>query len=213
MCQEGCVYKSFDRTTNKVNCNCNNKNTNENNKKKIKNEINNLFSNSNLKVLKCFYLNKNFKSLLKNYGNYIFLICEIGEIFFAIYVLFKGYFPLIKKLKKIQSNIYYRKNNSNIKITKNPPKKKIKFLNDSSNSSVDYLDKNILKTNSKIVIYKKIGLIEEKSSNKFIMNKEKNNFTQKKYSNEEINDLNYEESLLIDHRNFLLIYYNFLQYS
>jgi hypothetical protein len=41
-----------------------NNNIENNNKKEIKNEINNLFSNSNLKVLKCIYLNKNFKSLL-----------------------------------------------------------------------------------------------------------------------------------------------------
>ena len=64
--------------------------------------MNNLFSNSNLKVLKCFYLNKNFKTLLKNYGNYVFIVCEIGEIILAFNVLFKGFFPLMKKLANIQ---------------------------------------------------------------------------------------------------------------
>ena len=49
LCQEGCVYNGFDRTKNKINCNCNNNKNNPNNKN-IGNEVNNLFSNSNLKV-------------------------------------------------------------------------------------------------------------------------------------------------------------------
>ena len=66
MCQEGCVYNGFDRDKNKVKCDCNNNYNNQKNKE-FKNEVNNLFSNSNLKVLKCLYLNNNYKILIKNY--------------------------------------------------------------------------------------------------------------------------------------------------
>ena len=223
LCQEGCVYNSFDRTKNKIICNCNNNKNNPNNKN-IGNEVNNLFSNSNLKVLKCFYLNINIKSLLKNYGNYIFLFCEFGEIILAFNVLIKGFFPLMNNLNKIQNNIYYKSNNISKKLTKNPPiknfnnncneksnKNNLKFQNNSIESS----DRKIFESNSNnnIIIYKQIGLYEENPSKKYVMNKEKINYTQKIYSNEEINDLNYNESLLIDNRNFILMYYHFLQYS
>ena len=81
-CLEGCDYNGFDRPKNQIKCQCNYNNNNDKNNKKFGNEINNLFSNSNLNVLKCLYLNNNFTFLLNNYGNSIFLICEIGEIFF-----------------------------------------------------------------------------------------------------------------------------------
>ena len=181
--------------------------------------IKNLISKSNLKILKCFYLNKSFKKLLKNYGNYIFLICEFGEIILIFNVLLKGYFPLMNNLKKIHKNIYYRSNNFN----KNPPKKNYDNNNFSEKTnnikneseSVESSERNFLKSysNNNIIIYKKIGLYQINSLNKYVMNKEKIKFSQKNYSNEEINDLDYNESLLVDHRNFLLMYYNFLQYS
>ncbi len=106
LCPEKCVYNGFDRVNNKINCDCNNNNIDNNNKKKFGNEVNNLFSNSNLKVLKCLYLNKNYKIFFKNYGNYIFFACEIGEIILFFNILLKGFFPLVKNLKNIKKNIY-----------------------------------------------------------------------------------------------------------
>ena len=218
LCQEGCVYNGFDKLTNSINCNCNiNNNVNEVNKE-LGNEMTNLFSNSNLNVLKCFYLNNNYKILLKNYGNYVFLFSEIGEIILFFIFLFQGFFPLMKKIKSIKKFIYFKPNNN--KLSKNPPKKKyyhkesfekktnktkLTILNFSNEAS----DRNILEANSNnIIIYNGIGVYNEN-----ILYKEKTNYSLKKYNSEEINDLNYNESLLIDKRNFLLMYFNFLQYS
>ena len=213
LCQEGCVYNGFDKENNKINCNCNKK-ENVNNKTENKNNENKFFkliSNSNLKVLKCFYLNKSFKTLAKNIGNYVFLVCELGEIFLVLNVLFKGFFPLMKNLKNIQKNLYY-------KNIKNPPKKKINynikektFKNTSfQNSNESSTERNFSNSHTKnnIIIYKGIGICEEN-----VKTKEKKIFSQKKYTNEEINDLNYNESILVDHRSFFLMFYSFLQYS
>ena len=212
LCQEGCVYNGFDRSTNTINCNCNsNNNISEINSqvkhKSFGNVIFKLISNSNLKVLKCFYLCKNFKNLLKNYGNYIFIFCEIGEIILFFIFLFNGIFPLMKNFKNIRKEIYFKTNKN--KTLKNPPKKKYQIEN--SIISNEILDKSSfdLKLNNNIIIYNDIGVYKGNILNK---NKEKK-YSQKKYQNEEINDLNYNESLLIDQRNFLLMYYNFLQYS
>ena len=190
MCQEGCVYNGFDRDTNKIKCNCNNNNIN-NITDEFNNEVSNLFSNSNLKVLKCFYLNKNIKLLLKNYGNYVFMFCELSEIFLVFYFLFQGFFPLMKNLKYINKHIYYKSN-------KNPPKKKIRFdysnEEDSISKKLNYSkEKNIFKLNNIIIYnYKKL---------------------KKNYTNEEINELNFNESLIIDKRNLFITYFNFLKYS
>ena len=215
LCQEGCVYNGYDREKNKINCDCNKNNNVDQNEKKFENKVN-LLSNSNLKVLKCFYLNKNFKTLLKNYGNFVFVLCEIGEIITFINLLFKGFFPLMKNLKNIQKIIYYK---TNIKTIKNPPKKKYNnykksnknILTSDSNESTKRNILNVTTNNNDIIIYNKIGIY--KNSKNKIIKKEKNNFSQKEFNSKEINDLNYNESLLVDQRSFLLMYYNFLQYS
>jgi hypothetical protein len=77
---------------------------------------------------------------------------------------------------------------------------------------------NKLKSNiDNVVIYKNVGIFEEKikndSKNKIIVNKEQKHYTKKNYTNEEINQLDYNESIILDKRNFIEIYYSFLQYS
>ena len=99
--------------------------------------------------------------MLKNYGNFVFVLCEIGEIITFINVLFKGFFPLMKNLKNIQKNLYFKTN------IKNPPKKKynnyIKSnkniltidLNESSKRNILNVTTN---NNNDIIIYNKIGI-------------------------------------------------------
>ncbi len=64
LCDEGCIYDSFDKKTYKVNCICGNIQSIET---KTKNNINNLFSDSNLKVLKCYSLYLKTKNYFKNF--------------------------------------------------------------------------------------------------------------------------------------------------
>ena len=230
-CEEGCVYGGFNGTNNKVVCNCNvkqNSNNEKINNKEIKNSFTKILSDSNLKVLKCIYLYGIPIKFFKNYGSYIFIFCEISEIILLIYTFYIGYYPLMKFIKLIDINIYYKNNNNNqIKTINNPPKKhnnfnkdndETNFYNkkklDSSNRSVlDHSKEyNNFKLNN-IIIYNKISVFNKETNNKYITNKEKSKHINKIYNNEEINDLNYNESLLIDNRNFIQIYYSFLEYS
>ena len=211
LCYEGCQYDGYDRANNKINCVCDD--NNNLNHKQIQNEVNNLFSKSNLKVLKCFYLNKNLKKLLKNYGNYVFLVCEFGEFILFFFVICKNYLPFFKKVVNINENNFYKRNYNRKKTMKNPPKKIFSIqLRNFHNISNELSQKNLLSSNSKnkISIYKESDFNENFSSKK--SEKEKNIF-QKTFSNEEINDLNYNDSIKYDKRGFWLMYYNFLQYS
>ena len=230
-CEEGCVYGGFNGTNNKVVCNCNvkqNSNNEKINNKEIKNSFTKILSNSNLKVLKCIYLYGIPIKFFKNYGSYIFIFCEISEIILLIYTFYIGYYPLMKFIKLIDINIYYKNNNNNqIKNINNPPKKLNNF-NKENNESNFYNMINVDSTNrinleqnkeydnfklNNIIIYNKISVFNKETNNKYITNKEKSKHINKIYNNEEINDLNYNESLLIDNRNFIQIYYSFLEYS
>ena len=78
------------------------------------------------------------KKLLKNYGNYVFIFCEIGEIILFIVFLYNGIFPLLKNIKNMRKKIYFKT------INKNPPKKNINFIvNDNSNFSNDFRTKYV----------------------------------------------------------------------
>ena len=214
-CQEGCKYDGFDKIKNIVKCLCNNKIKNEKSNKFNEN-INNLFSNSNLKVLKCFNLLKNLKNILNNYGSYVFLFCEINEIFLLVFMIKKGNI-LIMKILNININNHF------IKFS---PIKRKNYLDYSTSFSMSSSKEKIFKqkNNNKlksnidnVVIYKNVGIFEEKikndSKNKIIVNKEQKHYTKKNYTNEEINQLDYNESIILDKRNFIEIYYSFLQYS
>ena len=210
LCDEGCIYDSFNKTSFKVNCVCGNTQLK---KKKIEDNINNLFSNSNLKVLKCISLYLTSKSYFNNFGSFIFKTAEFFEIILVFLTLIKGYSPIIYSLNINKNNINF-KNNKNINnfINNNPPKKNNNFF------SVKNFNNNKYKSQIKnVIIYKDINVFEDSlnsSKNIFVTNKEKNVLNKNKiFTNEEINNLNYDNSLLIDNRNFLKIYYSFLEYS
>ena len=114
LCDEGCIYDSFDKKTYKVNCICGNIQSIET---KTNNNINNLFSNSNLKVLKCYSLYLNTKNYFKNFGSFIFKIAEFFEIILVFSTLINGFSLILNSIKINKNNTYIN----------NPPKKK-KFL-------------------------------------------------------------------------------------
>ena len=68
-----------------------------------------------------------------------------------------------------------------------------------------------------MIIYKKIELFEENniidSKNKFIYNNEKKTYIHQELTDEEINELDFNKSLILDNRNVIKMYYSFLQYS
>ena len=208
LCNEGCVYGSFNKTSFKVNCVCGN--TQLIKKNNIEDNIINLFSNSNLKILKCVSLYLIPKNYLKNYGSFLFKTIEFFEIILFILTLIKGYFPIINSIKK--NNYFNNNKNNNIIINNNPPKK-----NNIETLSINNF--NNKKFNSKInniIIYRNINVYEDSNNSKNILYKDKVKnilIKNKIYKNEEINQLDYENFLLIDNRSFLMIYYSFLEYS
>ena len=206
LCEENCTYDSFNKETYKVTCICGIKNKIES--KKITNNINKLFSNSNLKVLKCINLYFNYKNYIKNLGSLIFKICEIFLIILLILTFRSSYPSYLKTIKIFEKKINIKNDDSRDIL--NPPKK---IINSSSINSFN-INENKLKLNN-IITYKEInyfGIINSK--NKFIKKRDKKNINNINiYTNEIINNLDYNKSILIDHRNFFIIYYSFLEYS
>ena len=204
LCQEGCYYNDYNKITNQIKCICNIE------MNYIKNDnINKIISNSNLKVLKCVYLYGKRKNFFHNYGTYIFLTSE----FLLILICIKGCFTVFKLFKNL--NINSNKNIDDIKSNNNFSKTK-KLNLASTNKLKKTTNKKLnLKTN-KIIIYKNITNDEIStidSNNRFYTNKEKNNKINKTYGDDEINKLNFNESLLLDKRNFFVMYYSFLKNS
>ena len=102
MCQIGCMFESYNKTTKKAKCNCDvQSESTETNITKInfdKNKIGSSFlstlTNSNFLVLKCYKLAISLKNIFKNKGRIIMTI-----ILFLFFILFFIY--LIKDRKKV----------------------------------------------------------------------------------------------------------------
>ena len=154
MCQEGCIFESYNKTTKKAKCDCDTQTesieTNIDNinfdKKGIGNSFLSTLTNSNFLVLKCYKLALNLSKILKNKGQIIMSI-----IIFLYIILLLVY--CIRDRKMIRVYIQGILKN---KITNFNNNKKNKLLN----------KQNKLKTtnslNTKINIKKKI-----KAQNKF----------------------------------------------
>ena len=213
LCQEGCTYDGFDKQNYEIKCVCNNNISNENSNEFNENDEN-LFSNSNIKVLKCIYLYINIKNFLNNYGSFIFLFCEMSEIFLIIFNFIKGYVSIMKSLNILHKNIYFKNNpvkknffvNSSLSFSSN---KSIKNLIDKKDNNLNkkyFENKSDYKFKSKkdinVIIYKKIELFEENniidSKNKFIYNNEKKTYVHQELTDEEINELDFNKSLILE---------------
>ena len=142
-CEEGCTYKNYDYTYEKVQCECQTKtelNNNINDVKFYSNSFSSAFFTlenfSNIKVIKCLKLVFSLLGQTMNIGSYIFIVFTL--IYVILIILFckdgkKKFLEIINTFKRSQ----------NIKM---PIKKKKK--ND--------INKNIKKGNNKIIINKNI---------------------------------------------------------
>ena len=230
-CEEKCVYAGFNITTFKVNCSCPVKNrTSALEKLFIENGIDEEFeskvTSSNLKVLKC--LNLLNKEIFKyNIGFYIIFAGILTEIIFTFVYYKLGIYNIMKLIENYKSaNLLNKNYNEKISRFKNKVKK---------NSSKNY---NISENVSMNPPKKKIDIVSPKFKQKFhetyfeeketssvkskkeydelikkhyVMNEK--NYKTFKFSNEQINEMNYEQSLKYDKRNILQMYYSFLMYS
>ena len=179
MCQTGCEFESYNKTTKKVNCNCNAQtNTTEvditkidfTNKRLMATFLIPLIS-SNFLVLKCYKLAFSTINLFKNIGRIIMTIIYIIFILSLLFYIIKDK----KKISMFMSDILINKNNiikfSKKNVNSKPEKKNNKILNDNK------IKKNKNNENSHKQDKKKT--INEKEEKRKKYNKEKLDITKK----------------------------------
>ena len=209
LCEKDCTYNGYNINTSKALCQCKIKtkfSTFSEYINKSKNELLNNFVDikkiSNVFILKCgnFLFKKS--SLIKNIGNYIILLVIFIHIIGLIIYSIKGFKILLKDIKEILNDKKEKKdniietnnNNSSIKneliINKNKNQKFMKMnMNLSSNA--------FLKNNGNI----KINIKENNISKIKIL----------KFTDIELNSLNYLEAINNDKRTYFQIYFSLLR--
>ena len=145
MCQTGCIFELYNKTTKKAKCNCDAQvNSTETDISKIEFSISNILlstlTNSNFLVLKCYQLAISLKNIFKNKGR---IIMTIIYFFFMISL----FIYIINDRKKI--NIFINLTlKAKVKITQPKPSKivikkidKLNIKNDKKNDKKDKKEK------------------------------------------------------------------------
>ena len=166
-CEEGCVYKSYNCTTKKVQCDCKIKTKMDSNITNVKFNsmefVSSFFSLenfSNIRVVKCFKLVFSLLGQTLNFGSYIFIVFNVTYI--VLIVLFckdgkKKFFELI--------NTVLRSQNIKNPLKKKKKKHKIKQLEKGNNKII--INKNIIINNHyRNINDKSSGLLEPEDSTK-----------------------------------------------
>ena len=183
-CEEGCTYKNYDYTYEKVQCECQTKNELNNNINDVK-FYNNSFSSafftlenfSNIKVIKCVKLVFSLLGQTMNIGSYIFIVFTL--IYVILIILFckdgkKKFLEIINTFKRSQNikmPIKKKKKNDIIKNIKKGNNKIIinkniiinnhyRNINDKSNGKLNY-DNSTRKSHSKLFNKKKSEKIQK----------------------------------------------------
>jgi len=158
LCQENCIFNSYNITNQKITCNCiiNEKNANNNFEdinfdfKEIIEGFQKTLKFSNFKVLKCYKYILDFKKFIKNIGSMIITIIIIIFFFLMIIYCFTGKKKIIRFLSKILTSKSIEKikiktkNNvkkinikkTNLKKKENPPLKKLNINSSIINTKI-----------------------------------------------------------------------------
>ena len=213
MCQIGCDFESYNKTTKKAKCNCevqiNSTETDATkldfSKKDIASNFLKTLKNSNFLVLKCYKLC--FKNFIKNKGQIIMTIIYVS--FLTLLVLY-----FVKDRKAISAYIYGIVNHKlkSAEIEKNPIKieegekkkvsKKKKVLKKKKKKNIQKKNSSIIMNNINSIINKDI--ITTKNLNNFNEINEANDITNinKKFENNTINENgNNNNNEIIDEEN------------
>ena len=233
LCEENCKLVEYNYNKEKAKCSCDIK-TSIASYEDIKFDkkaffksfidINNIF---NIKILKCYKIVFKIKELKKNYG--FFIICFV--ILFYFITLFIFCISSYPKYKKEIRNIILALKFNTVTVQKNMLMKKPIIINKNSRKKIIskknyYLNKKnkiIINNNSKNKLRnnKRLALINNKNnlSKKTVKlkNEKINNISPNKKILErkefEINSLNYQIALKIDHRNYCQYYSYLLKYN
>ena len=238
-CQSNCYFSSYSIESRYTQCSCStNKDANYNNNvkkgkfssKKIYESFYDVLKYSNYKILKCYKIILNMKDLKSNIGCIISLALLSFYIICLIIFIFQRINPLKRKLKKDLNKIYGKNDpriNNYIHYLLFPSLKMKSFneldfiIDEAKINNKQYVfnfnktlnDKEKLsKSKSKNYLLQrhKSNEIRKKKKNK----KEKNNVEKieiKKYSDFELNELEYKEAVKYDERNFFQIYISMLK--
>ena len=237
LCEENCKLIDYNYTKEKAKCSCDvklspskNNDINKFNKKDFFKNFIEIKKIANLNVLKCYKTVLKIKHLLKNYG--FFILFFILILYFIIIFIF--WFLSYNKMKKDIYKmfiIYNKKEGKKEKIEDKIIKKKIKkkkkklkkkksinnFKNDNNfNNIIETQNENDKRDNLEQTIQtidnKTIKMMSVNIKNIFIENDiyTKELIEQKDF---ELNELNYEEAIKIDHRNYLQYYVSLLKYN
>ena len=164
ICQSGCKFESYDKSTKKAKCNCDIQlesiKTDMDKIDFAKEEIANSFlmtlKNSNFLVLKCFKLAFNFKNTFKNKGRTTMSLIFILFIISIIFYIFKDRNTIVKYINIILTNkIHYEEYPVNSESGK--------LSNSNSNKSKDKSSKKLKKNKKEI---KDINENEDENSKK-----------------------------------------------
>ena len=241
LCEKDCLYQNYDKNTKKVLCQCNLKTKfsflSELNKTKYEllNNFVNIKSVMNLIVVKCYYLLFNKDGLTNNIGSYTILIIVFIYILGIILFLIKGYPYLemqIKEIIKIKKEMDNNKNLNDISKRRRIKgrKRKLVKIGKNKNKSINSINKNVNSNNfdsQNQKINSKINLNLQDNKDLFIKNKVINDITSKKiyripnqensknnilkFTDSEINGLNYDTALKIDKRTYIQYYLSLLK--
>ena len=219
LCQNNCKYMRYDYSNKKVICQCNIKERisflSQNNETIFLSNIKFVKSLLNLNVMKCYKLLFSKKGLIKNIGNYLFLLLIILYIIFAFLFYIKGFNSLCKLINDI---LIFKNEEYKYEINPNDPfkdVKKNKFNNLENISS----PKNHKKLNNKNRIYK-IGS-QSQTNLDFTISSDAINIEKKYpksrkenqiiYTDYEINHFSYEVAIKNDQRTIFQLYFSFLK--
>ena len=224
LCEENCELIEYIKEKEKAKCSCNiklsipsdyNTKFNKNDFFKSFIDVRNIF---NLNIMKCYKTVLKANSLMKNYG---FSIIGTIMIFYFIdlFIFMTSSFNNIKKV--VKSIAFSLKNNGNPikkKKDKNKDKKKKRKKISEKNCIEDKNNKeikpkqNISMQVTQNIIFNSFNRMDEKKDT--IINK--NNIYIDKIliiQDFELNSLEYEEALKLDHRNYLQYYGSLLKYN
>ena len=219
LCEENCDLVEYNYSIAIAKCSCNIKTEISSNYDNIKFNKNEFFKNfieinnySNIWVMKCYYVVLKIKNLIKNYGFYILTLILIIYLITLLIFFISSYEKLIIDIHKLVGALNFSELSNNKKdYVNSPTKRKSKFRRNSKRISV----KTVFKRQDK-----KFKIEEFHSDllkyNAIIMNNSNSNFNMKKIENNnndllgtkdyELNSLDYEDALKLDHRNFIQYY-------
>ena len=234
LCEENCVLIEYNYAKERVKCSCDIKVSFHYNIKFNKEEFNQNFGDiKNNNILKCSKIVWKIKELIKNYG-FFFMLFILILYFISLFLFCFKSFPEINK--DINYINYFLKNTKKEEEPKESRiknnKKRLKPIENRKISNNNRININNRNNDNNVIVFKNENApnptssdqIIQSTENKEIKNENENNFGLKglndiyikeflKQKDFEINSLDYNEAINLDHRNYLQYYICLLKYN